>query len=176
MINKTYQIDYSDWFDEGGYCQVYPIKNNPKLVFKEFYNKKRAIKALSNQKKLAKFDLAPEVYTSVCKLKFAKDENVLYHPVSDWGYVTEFAKTFKANTGISMMQIQRLVDDILNKTGLKFWDCHWYNIGMVKRNNKKHIVCIDTGSESFEGRSNAWGYSTPGPKCCYCYKYECKCG
>ena len=61
------------------------------------------------------------------------------------------------------------------KTGLKFWDCHWYNIGTVKRGRKNKVVCIDTGKESFDGDSNAWGFAEPGPKCCYCEKYQCKC-
>ena len=175
MLNTDYEIDYSDWFDEGGYCQVYPIKNHKGLAFKEFRNKKKASEALSYQKKLAKFDLAPKLYSKVCKLKFAKEENILFTDISDWGYITEYAKTFKANTGISMEQIQQLVDEILDKTGLKFWDCHWYNIGTVKRNNKKRVVCIDTGKESFSGISNAWGYSEPGPRCCYCSYYQCNC-
>ena len=170
-----YQIDYSDWFDEGGYCQVYPIKDHKNLVFKEFRNKKKASEALSYQKKLAKFDLAPKVYSSVCKLEFAKEPDILFDQISDWGYITEYAKTHKANTSITMEQIQDLVDDILEKTGLKFWDCHWYNIGTIKRNKKKKVVCIDTGKESFSGTSNAWGYSEPGPQCCYCFKYQCKC-
>jgi len=42
MINTEFEIDYSDWFDEGGCCQVYPIKNHTNLVFKEFRNKKKA--------------------------------------------------------------------------------------------------------------------------------------
>lgn len=170
-----YQIDYSDWFDEGGYCQVYPIKDHKNLVFKEFRNKKKAVEALSYQKKLAKFDLAPKVYTNVCKLDFAKEPDILFDQTSDWGYVTEYAKIHKANTSITMEQIQDLVDEILEKTGLKFWDCHWYNIGTIKRNKKKKVVCIDTGKESFSGMSNAWGYSEPGPQCCYCFKYQCKC-
>jgi hypothetical protein len=176
MISKKYLIDYSDWFDEGGYCQVYPIKNHPHLVFKEFRNKRKASESLSYQKKLAKFDLAPKIYSQVCKLEFAKEKNIIFDEVSDWGYVTEYAKTYKANTTISMKQIQELVDSIKENTGLKFWDCHWYNIGTVKRKNKKHVVCIDTGKESFSGLSNAWGYGEPGPKCCYCEEYQCQCG
>ena len=175
MFSTDYEIDYSDWFDEGGYCQTYPIKNHKNLVFKEFRNKKKASEAYSYQKKLAKFDLAPQVISKVCKLKFAEEEDVIFTEISDWGYVTEYAKTFKANTKISMEQIQDLVDEILDKTGLKFWDCHWYNIGIVKRDKKKKVVCIDTGKESFNGLSNAWGMATPGPKCCYCTKYQCKC-
>lgn len=175
MFDTDYEIDYSDWFDEGGYCQVYPIKNHNCLAFKEFRNKKKATEGFSYQKKLAKFDLAPKVYTKICRLKFAKEENILFTDTSDWGYITEYAKTCKPNS-VSMEEIQKLVDEIFEKTGLKFWDCHWYNIGTVKRNKKRKLVCIDTGKESFSGISNAWGYSSPGPKCCYCFEYQCMCG
>lgn len=175
MLNTNYLIDYSDWFDEGGYCQVYPIKNKSDWVFKEFRNKKRAQEAYSFQKKLAKFDLAPKIYSKVCKLKFADDYDIHFNEISDWGYITELAKTYKASSQISMRNIQDLVDEIKNKTGLKFWDCHWYNVGVVRRGKKKKVVCIDTGKESFDGNANAWGFAEPGPKCCYCYKYQCKC-
>lgn len=175
MLNTEYEIDYSGWFDEGGYCQVYPIKNHSELVFKEFRNKKKAIEALGLQKKLAKFDLAPKTYSLVCKLNFAQEENILFDEQSDWGYITEYARTCKPNKEVTMPEIQSLVDEIQNKTGLKFWDCHWYNIGFIKRNKKKKVVCIDTGKESFNGISNAWGMSTPGPKCCFCKNYQCKC-
>ena len=74
-----------------------------------------------------------------------------------------------------MRNIQDLVDEIKEKTGLKFWDCHWYNVGTVVRNKKKKVVCIDTGKESFDGNANAWGFADPGPKCGYCLKYQCKC-
>ena len=174
MISTEYQIDYSDWFDEGGYCQVYPLKNSD-LVFKEFRNKKKASEAYSFQKKLAKFDLSPKVFGKVCKLNFAKEDGVIFYDTSDWGYITECAKTCKANSAIKMSDIQALVDEIQEKTGLKFWDCHWYNVGLVKRNKKKKVVCIDTGKESFDGHANAWGGNTPGPKCSYCEHYQCKC-
>lgn len=174
-MNTTYEIDYSDWFDEGGYCQVYPIKNYKELVFKEFRNKKKASEALTIQKKLSKFDLAPKAISKVCQLSFAKEDGIIFDDMSDWGYVSECAKTCKANSTISMRQIQQLVDDILDKTGLKFWDCHWYNIGLVKRSGKTKVVCLDTGKESFDIDSNAWGFAEPGPKCCYCYRYQCRC-
>lgn len=171
----NYEIDYSGWFEEGGYCQVYPIKDHKRLVFKEFRNKKKASEALFYQTKLAKFDLAPKIYSSICKLKFAQEKDILFDEQSDWGYITEYAKACRPNKDATMPEIQSLVDDILIKTGLKFWDCHWYNIGFIKRNKKKKIVCIDTGKESFNGISNAWGMSTPGPKCCFCKKYQCDC-
>lgn len=175
MKNTQYEIDYSDWFDEGGYCQVYPIKNHKSLAFKEFRNKKKASEAFAIQKKLAKFDLAPKVYDGVCRLNFAKEDDIIFDDHSDWGYVTECAKTCKANTKISMEHIQSLVEEIQQKTGLKFWDSHWFNVGLVKRGKKNKVVCIDTGKESFNGLSNAWGLNTPGPKCSYCETYQCKC-
>lgn len=173
MINENYQIDYSDWFDEGGYCQVYPIKDYPNLIFKEFRNKTKANEALKYQKRLSKFNFAPKVYSAVCQLNFAPEEGLVYNEPSDWGYISEIAKTSK---NISLQQIQQLVENIEEKTGLKFWDCHQYNIGILKRNNIDILVCIDTGKESFEGHSNAWGFDTPGPKCGYCSKYQCQCG
>ena len=175
MINSDYLIDYSDWFDEGGYCQVYPIKDKKGLVFKEFRNKKKAQESYRYHKKLAKFDLAPKIYSTICKLEFAKEDDLYQPEPSDWGYITELAKTHTANTKISMLDIQSLVDEIYSKTGLKFWDCHWYNVGLVKRGKKKKVVCIDTGKESFDPLCNAWGNENPGPKCGYCDKYRCKC-
>jgi hypothetical protein len=175
MINTQYKIDCSDWFDEGGYCQVYPIKGKSNWIFKEFHTKKKAKDSYKYHKQLAKFDLAPKIYSSICRLKFADYEDICFDDPSDWGYITEYAKTHEANTIITMKDIQNLVNEIYEKTGLKFWDCHWYNVGVVKRKNKKKVVCIDTGKESFDGDSNAWGFADPGPKCSYCDQYQCKC-
>jgi hypothetical protein len=176
MINPEYLIDCSDWFDEGGYCQVYPIKDKKDLVFKEFHNKKKAQESYRYHKKLIKFDLAPKIYSKICRIEFAAQNDSFYFlDPSDWGYVTELAKTHKANTKISMADIQFLVNEIYSKTGLKFWDCHWYNVGVVKRGRKNRVVCIDTGKESFDGNSNAWANPDPGPRCSYCEDYECNC-
>lgn len=168
---ETYTID-TEWFDEGGYCQVYPIKGHKELVFKEFYDKKRASVSYLLNKKLARYDLAPKVFGKLQKLEYT------YMGISEttnWGYITEYAKTYKANTKISMKQIQSLVTNIECLTGLKFWDCHWYNVGLVKRGRTKKLVCIDTGKESFQPTANAWGNPDPGPKCSYCNTYKCNC-
>jgi hypothetical protein len=174
-MDNTYLIDYSGWFDEGGYCQVYPIKDKPLLVFKEFKNKTKATESRRLQTKLAKHDLAPKIFSRVCRLNFCEEDGWKPDEPSDWGYVTECAKTYNSNTKISMQDIQYLVDDIYDKTGLKFWDCHWYNVGLVSRDRSSRLVCIDTGKESFSSLSNAWGFSSPGPKCNYCNRYQCKC-
>ena len=175
MINTDFLIDYSDWFDEGGHCQVYPIKDKKDMVFKEFRNKKKAEESYKYHKKLAKFDLAPKIYSKICKLRSADDGDISFIDPSDWGYITEMAYLYEPNTKISMKDIQDLVNDIQLKVGLKFWDCHWYNVGVVNRGKKKKVVCIDTGKESFDGDANAWANPDPGPKCSYCYKYQCKC-
>lgn len=169
-----YLIDYSSWFDEGGYCQFYPIKNHKNLGFKEFRSKKKAEYARSVQSKLAKFDLAPNVESKICCLEFAPEVDCWVPESSDWGYVTEIAKPGKKNF-VPLKDIQLLVNNIHKKTGLKFWDCHWYNLGFVKRSGKSKLVCIDTGKESFDGLANAWGFADPGPKCGYCNKYQCRC-
>lgn len=169
-----YTIDYSDWFDEGGYSQFYPILEDKTLGFKEFYDKNHANKAYAIQKKLSRFDLAPKVYTKVCKLSMKDDQDSEFSMMSDWGYVTEMASTKNSNRR-SLKQIQKLVDEIYEKAHLKFWDCHYYNMGLVKRKGRQKLVCIDTGKESFDGDANAWGNTDPGPKCGYCQKYQCKC-
>mgnify|MGYP003338510506 FL=1 len=62
---SNYLIDYSGWFDEGGYCQVYPIKDHKGLIFKEFRNKKKALESYKFQSSLAKHDLAPKIHSKV---------------------------------------------------------------------------------------------------------------
>jgi hypothetical protein len=171
---SNYLIDYSGWSDEGGYCQVYPIKDKQGWVFKEFKNKKKAQESLGLQKKLARYDLAPQVYSQLCRLHFMPEDGYSPNEPSDWGYITERAYPVNHNDK-TMKDIQYLVENIHSQTGLKFWDCHWYNVGIIKRDNTKKLVCIDTGKESFNGIANAWGFSDPGPKCSYCNRYQCKC-
>lgn len=167
-----YKIDYSNWFEEGGYCQLYPIKDNPSLGFKEFLSKNKALKAHALQKKLSKFDLAPKVFSNISKLEMVDDQDQDFTLVSDWGYVTELAKT---QNKFALKDIQQLVGQIYKKTNLKFWDCHYHNLGWISRGHSKKLVCIDTGTESFNGIANAWGNVDPGPKCSYCLKYKCSC-
>lgn len=174
MINNDYLIDGSKEFHEGACCQVYFIKDYPNLVFKEFANKKKAQESHNTQTKLALFDLAPKTITELCKICFYFEDKSLSQ-ITEWGYITEYAKICEPNTTIKMKDIQKLVDDIHKKTGLKFWDCHWYNVGLVKRGRKNKVVCIDTGKESFDADTNAWGFSSPGPKCNYCNRYQCYC-
>lgn len=175
-----YTIDLNN-FDEGGSAEFYHIKENKNLGFKQFCNKKSATNAYNRQKLLSKYGLAPKLYGKVCKLEikitgFGGYEDYSYIDHTNWGYVTERAKILdKKVMKKRLRDIQNLVKTIENKTKLRFWDCHYYNIGYVKRNNKAKLVCIDTGQESFSSLSDAWGMGTPGPFCSECNKYTCKC-
>jgi hypothetical protein len=167
-------IDLSKDHTQGGFCNVHEIVGHKDIVFKEFGNKKTAIESYKYQKLLTRFDLAPKIYSKICKLDYAPYGFYCVDEPSLWGYVVEKASPVN-HTKITMKKLQTLVEDIAVKTNLKFWDCHWYNVGFVKRGRSKKLVCIDTGKESFNGYSNAWGNPDPGPKCSYCNTYECQC-
>ena len=179
MINNDYLVDMSYVDDSGSYCDFLPIRGEDHLGFKSFKTKNRALESLDNQLKLAEFNLAPRIATDLCKIPYSYDPQLLKHwnpeeTVTSWGYVTEKAMLVDIDD-TPYNKLQSLVDNIRDKTGLKFWDCHWTNIGYIKRGRRKLLVCIDTGAESFTPYCNAWGYEEPGPKCPYCDKYQCYC-
>lgn len=165
-----YTIKGFDSFDEGGCAEFYWIKEDKTIGFKQFGSKISATSAYNKQKKLSKFDLAPKVIGKVTKLNYEWGDE------TNWGYVTERAKVLDENVMKKRLRdIQDLVKNIEKKTKLRFWDCHYWNIGYIKRNNKAKLVCIDTGPESFNRDANAWGFNSPGPKCDSCMKYQCRC-
>jgi hypothetical protein len=165
-----YTIKNDIHYDEGGSAEFYLIKENESLGFKQFGSKRSATTAYNKQKLLSKYNLAPKIIGKITKLKYEWGDD------TDWGYVTERAKVLDENVMKKRLRdIQNLVETIENKTRLRFWDCHYYNIGYVKRNNKAKLVCIDTGPESFDREANAWGFGKPGPKCDYCNRYQCRC-
>lgn len=172
-----YTIDIND-FDEGGSAEFYHIKEDKNLGFKQFRNKKFANAAYNKQKLLSKFGLAPKVYGKVCRIKIQTwfSKNYIHTDYTNWGYVTEKARLADETVMKKRLkEIQSLVESIEKKTKLKFWDCHYWNVGYIKRNNKAKLVCIDTGVESFDRNADAWCMGTPGPKCGYCNRYQCHC-
>jgi len=169
----NYTIDI-EWFDEGGYCQFYPLVNETHKGFKEFKSKNDAEQAFSLQNLLAKYKLAPQTYSDIIRVP-VKDTNL----VTNYGFVTHIAdhltpKPIKRWTQKHLHlldSIQDLVDKIRQYTRLNFWDCHQENVGWIDN----YLVCIDTGKESFEPDSDAWGLGNPGPRCYYCDSYICSC-
>jgi len=172
MLNNKYIIDLSCNTNDGGYCTLFRIKDHPSLGIKEFITKPRAKYSRKIQLKLSRIHLAPKIYSPLCKLKYYR---LFPNQISGWGYITEIAKPVEKKGIVSPKRIQGLVDEIFSKTKLKFWDCHFSNIGLVNRQGKKKLVCIDTGKESFDGYANAWGNPDPGPLCSYCLDYYCNC-
>lgn len=170
MTNK-YKIDINSYGNIGGYSTLFFIYKQSKLAFKEYITKSRAKYARKIQKKLSKYDLAPKVYSDICKIKFHKSMG----RKTGWGYVTELAEPIDNYEHDYLEDIQNLVDDIYASTGLKFWDCHHNNTGFITRNNHKKLVCIDTGRESFDEYNNAWGNEYPGPFCYTCSSFRCVC-
>ena len=161
--------------DSGSYCDFLPIKGEDHLGFKSFKLKARADDTYRIQEKLAKFNLAPQIITEVCKIPYSYDPDLLKYwtpeqTVTSWGYVTEKATMLDIDEK-PYVKLQNLVDKIRDKTGMRFWDCHWSNVGYIR----DRLVCIDTGKESFTPYCNAWGYEDAGPKCPYCSKYQCYC-
>lgn len=172
MVNNDYLIDMS-WCESGSYCDFLPIKGEYNLGFKSFLKQNKAVESYNNQLELAYYDLAPQVVTDICKIPYSYDPELLKNwtpseTVTSWGYVTEIASPPQ---DFPYEALQNLVEKIRQLTGKKFWDCHWDNVGY----NKDRLLCVDTGNESFEGYSNAWGFEEPGPLCPYCEKFQCYC-
>jgi len=176
-MNTHYGID--KLLETGtGYTRIYGVTEHElseNKVFKAFRSKDIATVSLTYQKKLAKYNLAPQVYTTLFHINNPAKK-------SGWGFITEKAENFysevawaKFDSCGALRKLQKLVEDIAQKTKLKFWDCHYGNIGYIIREKKPVLVCIDTGKESFRNANNAWGYADPGPKCSYCLRYACRC-
>jgi len=126
-----------------------------KRGFKEFGDKDEAEYAHAVQSKLSAWDMAPEVLSQIGKIR--KSDGSL----SDWGYLTEIAQMIgcggnECHCGecdedyyfMYESQIQDLTDNMLRIVGVEFMDNHIGNVGFIRRNRKKVLVCIDFGSES----------------------------
>ena len=137
----------------GSRSAFYVIDN--KRGFKEFSDKSEAVYAHTVQSKLSCIDLAPAVLSQVGKIRKS------HGGLSDWGYITEIAEMIgcggnECNCGecdedfyyMYADKIQDLTDNMLRIAGIEFMDNHIGNVGFIRRNRKKILVCIDFGQES----------------------------
>lgn len=145
----------ADYRNRGCASSFYTMKGSRKRGFKTFHDKYSADIAHRHQSFLAKYDLAPKVYSEVGKIRTHGKH------LSNWGYVTEIAQTIGCGGNTCECgecdhealecehedMISNLVNDI-EDVGYYFGDCHIGNVGYVKRNGRKVLVCIDTGDES----------------------------
>ncbi len=126
-----------------------------KRGFKEFRDKSEAVYAHTVQDKLSTYDMAPNVLSQVGKIRKSNGS------LSDWGYITEIAEMIGCGGNECSCgdcdedyydmyedKIQDLTDNMLRTLGVEFMDNHIGNVGFIRRNRKKVLVCIDFGSES----------------------------
>lgn len=137
----------------GSRSAFYVIDN--KRGFKEFGDKDEAEYAHAVQSKLSTYDMAPNVLSQVGKIRMSNGE------LSYWGYITEIAEMIgcggnecscgECDEDYYYMyddKIQDLTDNMLRIAGIEFMDNHIGNVGFIRRNRKKVLVCIDFGQES----------------------------
>ena len=122
--------------------------------FKDFESKENAEYAHYVQSKLSEHNLAPKVLSDIGKIRH-RDSLEL----SGWGYITEIAEMIGCGGNDcccgecediqynKRFSIKRLSDKI-DSLGLEFMDNHIGNVGYVRRNGKRVLVCIDCGQES----------------------------
>lgn len=138
----------------GSVSCFYKLKNTKNRGFKTFLSYDDAIIAYRNQKILAKYDLAPRVYSEVGKVRVGNGKSL-----SRWGYITEIAETIGCGGNSCYCcdrdeledayydEIVQLLDD-MEDVGFEFHDSHIGNVGYVNRGGVRLMVCIDTGKES----------------------------
>lgn len=141
-------------YDNAGSMSAFYVIDN-KRGFKEFCGKYEAEYAHAVQSKLETYDMAPYVLSQVGKIRMSNGD------LSDWGYITEIAKTIGCGGNMCSCgecddtleysydrQICKLAHEMMYTAGVEFTDCHIGNVGFVRRNGKRVMVCIDFGSES----------------------------
>jgi hypothetical protein len=117
--------------------------------FKTFDNKEDAEIAHLNQSELSEHNLAPYVYSNVCRVRHADGK------LSKWGFMTEMAEIIKRDHEYEYYDQAEMYEDEIDslvgecdEIGYYFGDCHLGNVGYVYRDGNKMMVVIDTGDES----------------------------
>lgn len=147
------------YYRNGSFTNVYKTQGK---MFKEFECKVEAEMAWEYQDVLSRYNLAPEVYSHVKRIR-VHDNNCgkRKYRISHWGYYTEIAETIGnhiqpcecvfCDTMDKKVypEIQNLIRNIRDITGWNFVDNHIGNVGWITRDGEKILVCIDTGMQSF---------------------------
>jgi len=123
--------------------------------FKEFEDKYSAAYAHKAQSLCAEFDLAPQVYSDVGRIKINGE-------LSGWGYVTQIARLINKHDGncgcdecdeleykwnYDFIYLAAMMEETC---GIIMNDIHKGNFGFIKKDGITHLVCIDFGTESIE--------------------------
>jgi len=138
-------------FDEvgcGSDCTVYRTKMG---LFKEYYSKSDATEAHNIQSELASMNLAPEVYSRVCRVRMPEGK------LSDYGFYTEEAEPLELcdcdyDCSCSMKTERprlALCETVEYWTGWEYVDFHQGNFGYIERDGLKLLAIIDCGHKGF---------------------------
>lgn len=150
----------------------YKLKGKKGRGFKIFPDKLSADIAHTNQVELSMYNLAPYVYSQVGRVR--KSDGKL----SSWGYITEIAELICCpGNGCYCCDREGLEDEYWNdmnnlvrnmeEHGFSFGDNHAGNVGFVKRNGHKVMVCIDTGDESVINEDRCYCITCMKGGCCH---------
>jgi hypothetical protein len=120
-------------------------------LFKEYCSKYDAVEAHHIQSELASMNLAPEVYSRVCRFRTPEGK------LSDYGFYTEEAEPLeKCDCGYycyCSMKTERtrlaLCGMVEYWTGWEFVDFHEGNFGYIERDGLKLLAIIDCGHMGF---------------------------
>lgn len=157
----------------GGECTVW---KNSKGVFKEYHTRQDADDAQKWQFELSVYDLAPEVYSRVCRVRMKNGK------LTGWGYYTEEAECFSSEQmdlwyGDEIpepepedIEFDRMAVDenLMINLGFEYVDFHLGNYGYVYRNGVRKMVIVDTGKRGFIEITEDKLY---GPNHCNSYHY-----
>lgn len=170
-----YNVSY---LNGGSRAAFYKLDDN--RGFKEFATIEDAEYACGVQTDLSYHNLAPKVLSEIGRIRMPK--NLSDNKLSGWGYITEIAEVIGCSGNDCYCgecedvfdTMRRKVNNLINKidsVGYNFADAHVGNVGYVKRNGKKVLVCIDTGEESVFNDS---GYYDDDEDDGHCSCYACQ--
>lgn len=121
--------------------------------FKEFPTRLDAEHSHRLQKMAAEAMLAPAVYSEVGRIRLPDGE------LSGYGYITQIARPLSCTGNCHCDKCEdieaKYYHDFHNITsfldtecGICYYDCHPGNFGWIRKNGKRHLVCVDFGLES----------------------------
>jgi hypothetical protein len=179
------KFDYVGQFTDGGSLNGFYKLKGRKYGFKSFPNQSLADFSHAVQKDLSSSDLAPRVYSPVCKIRvpnyFAESNGrggirtVTHMVLSNWGYLTEIASPYISDDGMCEYddEVNDLLEMLYKYYGIDYSDSHEGNFGYVKRLGKKKLVVIDLGAEGISIDDEDERY----PKVCWdgAEDYSCYC-
>lgn len=174
------------YIDGGSQNSFYKVQGR-RYGFKSFPNRSLATFAHAVQSDLAKENLAPMVYSPVCRIRVPNyfmgkgGKTVTQMVLSDWGYLTEIAKPFVCKDREcegycldSCCENGEAISDLLAEIedrGIDYMDAHSANLGYIFRNDERILVPIDFGAESLNDNDGRY------PEVCWdgAEDFECCC-